>query len=293
MTAAASPRPFASVEPFGAFPVPDGVDVVGLPARVGTLTAYRAEPASGEPRGVVLFVPGFTGSKEDFRTFVPLLAERGWQTWAYSQRGQADSAAPADPAAYSLDAFASDAVEVAALIGGGRPVHLIGHSLGGVVARAAAIASPASFASVTLLCSGPHGWPGRHQDTTDTVAAHGSIGLWNRDNPHTVGLPDDRLTPDEAFLRLRAARTSSDNLLAGAEILRTQPDTTAELRATSLPALVAHGEFDDAWPIDDQRDMAVRLGARYAVIPGGAHSPQLEAPAATAATLDDFLTSVS
>ncbi|GAA1447042.1 alpha/beta fold hydrolase [Leifsonia poae] len=293
MTAPASGPSFARIEPFGAQPVPDGVEVLGLPSTAGTLTAYRARPSAAPTRGVVLIVPGFTGSKEDFRTFLPLLAAQGWEAWSYSQRGQADSAAPAGIGSYALDAFASDAVAAAELLGEGRPVHLVGHSFGGIVAQAAAIASPASFASVTMLCSGPHGWPGRHQETSDTVAAHGSIGLWDRDNPHTIGLPDDRLTPDEAFLRLRAARTSSDNLLAAAEILRTHSDTTDELRAAGLPALVAHGEFDEAWPIADQRDMAERLGARYTVIPGGAHSPQLEAPAATAAALDDFFTSVS
>ncbi|MFF2050207.1 alpha/beta fold hydrolase [Leifsonia sp. NPDC058194] len=279
---------FAPLPPFGALPVPSGVDVVGLPARVGTLSAFHATP-DGDSRGTLLIVPGFTGSKEDFRDFLPLLAARGWNAWAYSQRGQADSAAPAGVAAYALDAFAFDAVEVAGLVGDGRPVHLLGHSFGGVVARAAAIASPASFLSLTMLCSGPHGWPGRHEDTTATVAESGSIGLWYRDNPQTRGLADDALTPELAFLRLRAARTASDNLLAGAEILRSEEDTTEALRATGLPVLVAHGEHDDKWPIAAQRDMAERLGARYSVLAGGAHSPQLEAPEATLAALDAFL----
>ena len=51
---------------------------------------------------------------------------------------------------------------------------------------------------------------------------------------------------------------------------------------------IAHGEFDEAWPIDWQRDMAEQLEARYTVIPIGAHSPQLEAPDATAVALARF-----
>ncbi|GAB3585767.1 alpha/beta hydrolase [Leifsonia lichenia] len=284
---------FASVAPFGALPVPAGVEVVGIPAAVGTLTALHA-PATGarDARGTVLFVPGFTGSKEDFRTFLPLLAAEGWDVWAYSQRGQADSAAPSGVESYRLDALAADTVEVARLIGDGQAVHLIGHSLGGVVAREATIAAPDAFASFTMLCSGPTGWPGRHQQTTDTVSESGSIGLWNRDNPHTVGQSDSALTPDEAFLRLRAERTSSDNLLAGAEILRADHDTTDALRASGVPVLVAHGEFDDAWPIPMQQHMAERLGASYAVIEGGHHSPQLEAPEATVSALTTFLSTI-
>ncbi|WP_104090256.1 alpha/beta fold hydrolase [Arthrobacter sp. GMC3] len=272
---------------FGAPAVPDGVAVVGIPARIGQLTAYHAEPV-GESRGTVLLVPGFTGSKEDFRNFLPLISARGWDVWAYSQRGQGDSVGPAGIENYALGLLASDALEVAEIVGKGDPVHLLGHSFGGIVAPEAAIACPEAFLSLTVLCSGPHGWPGRHEDTSRAVAAGGSIGLWSRDNPHTLGLADDLLTPEEAFLRLRAARTSSDSLLAAAQILRTHADRGAEIAATELPVLIAHGEHDEAWPIEWQRAMAGRIGADYAVIPAAAHSPQLEAPGATAVVLDKF-----
>lgn len=272
---------------FGDYETPDGVLIVGIPVGVGQLTGYHASPA-GTPRGTVLFVPGFTGSKEDFRTFLPLLAAQGWDAWAYSQRGQADSAGPEGVENYALELFASDVLEVAAVVGNGARVHLVGHSFGGIVAPEAVMTGPAVFLSLTLLCSGPHGWPGRHSDTTATVAEAGSIGLWNRDNPHTVGVADELLTEDEAFLRLRAARTKSENLLAGAEILRTHSDKSGDIAGTGLPVLIAHGEDDEAWPTDWQRAMAARMGAGYAVIPGGAHSPQVEAPAATAVVLDRF-----
>jgi pimeloyl-ACP methyl ester carboxylesterase len=285
------PQMFPTIDAFGADEVPAGVEVVGIPAAVGTLTAFHAAPSeTDETLGTVLILPGFTGSKEDFRSFLPLLVARGWDVWAYSQRGQADSVDPAGIENYRLEDFAADAVEVAGLVGSGHPVHLVGHSFGGVVARAAAIASPASFASVTLLCSGPHGWRDRHDDTSRTVSESGSIGLWNRDNPGLVDLPDTQLTAEQAFLRLRASRTSSDNLLAAAEILASDPGSTGELLATALPVHIAHGEFDEAWPIDWQRDMANELGARYTVIPEGAHSPQLEAPDATASALAHFFT---
>ncbi|WP_104110064.1 alpha/beta fold hydrolase [Arthrobacter sp. N199823] len=275
------------IEAFGAPAVPDGVSVVGIQAGVGQLTAYHAEPA-GESRGTVLIVPGFTGSKEDFREFLPRLSALGWDVWAYSQRGQGDSVGPPGLENYTLELFAADVLEVAAIIGHGDPVHLLGHSFGGIVAPEAAIARPGGFLSLTVLCSGPHGWPGRHSDTSETLAQGGSIGLWNRDNPHTLGLADDSLTPEEAFLRLRAARTSNENLVSGAEILRTHVDRSAEITATGLPVLIAHGEHDDAWPVEWQQAMAGRIGADYQVIAAGAHSPQLEASGATAVVLDQF-----
>ncbi|TFD77290.1 alpha/beta hydrolase [Cryobacterium sp. Sr8] len=278
---------YAPTDPFGRMPVPSGVEVVALSLPVGLLTALHARPV-GAPRGVVLFVPGFTGSKEDFLDFLPLVAAEGWEAWAYSQRGQADSVAPVGVDEYSLDAFAGDLLAVARQVGQGRPVHLVGHSFGGIVARAAAIASPALFADITLLCSGPHGWPRRNAKNAALVRAKGSAAWWDRDNPLLVGRPDDELTADQAFRRLRLARTSDENLLGAIRILADETDTTADLAATALPVLVAHGVDDAAWPQDWQRAMAARLDAPYLVIPGAAHSPQRENPGATAAVLHDF-----
>lgn len=278
------------IEHFGGMPLREGSDAFALELPAGRLTALRAVPVGGA-RGVVLWVPGFTGSKEDAHEILPRLADAGWEAWAYSQRGQADSARPVDDD-YSLAALAADAVEVARIVGARTPVHLIGHSLGGVVARAAVIQEPARFASLTLLCSGPKGWPGRHDDTTETVARSGSLGLWERDNPGDVDATDEELGAFEAFFRHRAAATADENLLQGASILRSEEDSTDALRATGVPVLVAHGEHDDKWPIPWQRDMAERLGARYVVIPGGAHSPQAEAPEATLDSLTSFYSSL-
>ncbi|WP_166982509.1 alpha/beta fold hydrolase [Paramicrobacterium fandaimingii] len=290
MSAGSAPVQFDPVAPFGGDTVPMGIEVVGVPAAAGILTAYNARGIthSAEARKPVVIIPGFTGSKEDFRTLVPLLAERRWPVVVYSQRGQADSAAPLGVHNYRLDDFVADAVIVATRVGGGRPVHLVGHSFGGIVAQHAALAEPALFRSVTLLCSGPYGWPGRHADTMRIVADRGSIGLWERDHPGRLALSDAELGAESAFLRARARATSRDNLLAGAQILRDQVDVTDQLRRTGIPLHVAHGEFDDKWPINDQHGMAERLGASYSVIAGGAHSPQLEAADATTAALDGF-----
>ncbi|PZE78272.1 alpha/beta fold hydrolase [Curtobacterium sp. MCBD17_019] len=277
-----------TVPPFGDLPTPDGVDVVGVDLPVGRLTAYRGLP-DGPSRGSVLLVPGFTGSKEDFRPLVPLLRDAGWSVLAMSRRGQGDSAAPADPAAYTLDEEAADVVRVAALVDDGAPVHLLGHSLGGVIARAAAVASPSAFRSVTMLCSGPHGWPNRMFLARRLAAEQGNRALFDAQNPIAIGVADAALDQATRFARMRMDRSSTVGITTTAAILELADDTTAALRDTGLPTLVAHGEDDAAWPQVWQHDMAERLGARYAVIPDSAHSPAIEAPEATARLLDGFL----
>ncbi|GHS89616.1 alpha/beta hydrolase [Actinomycetota bacterium] len=268
------------------------VDHLLVTTAAGPLTAVRARPATQPVRGQALLVPGFTGSKEDFLPLLPLLAARGWDVLAYSQRGQADSAhaTPDEVGSYGLDDFARDALVVAAaLAADGAPgvgrVHLLGHSFGGVVARAAALLSPGSFADLTLLCSGPHGWPDRKADVVAALEAHPEASTWELDHRDD---PTAAADPEQAFFRERAARTSRASLLGALAILQDTTDTTAALAATGLPVLVAHGEADDAWPQAWQQAMATTLGARYTVIPGAGHLPNTEAPEATAAELRTF-----
>lgn len=281
---------FPSASVFGELPVPDGVETVAVDLPVGRLTAYRVVPR-GEVLGTVLVVPGYTGSKEDFRIAMPLFAEAGYEAVIVSRRGQADSAAPTTPTEYTLDEEARDIVRIAALLADGRPVHLVGHSLGGVIGRAAAIASPESFASYTMLCSGPHGWANRKYLERHLVAEQGNRALFDAVNPVTLGLDDAALTaldPDLAFVRMRMERTSPLSVIAGGLLLEDPSDTTDALRATGLPVMVAHGEFDAAWPIPWQRDMAERLGARYEIVAAAFHSPQIETPEVTVSLLADF-----
>jgi pimeloyl-ACP methyl ester carboxylesterase len=279
--------------------LPAGVDRTTLPAAHGELAAIVAEPSAPASAGGptdVLCVPGYTGSKEDFAPVLPLLAAAGLRTWAIDLRGQYHSRGDdsTDPAVFRRDALAGDVASLVARLG--RP-HLVAHSYGGIVSRAAVLAG-ARPASLSMLGSGPAGIQGNRLfliEAMQPILADGGVeAVWaaaeavNANDPRSAGAPADV----QAFLAERFLASPAAALRAMGEDLRDEPDQVAALaeiaRSAGIPLFVAHGQDDDAWPPEVQRDMAERLGAAYAVIPDSLHSPAVEAPEATAAALLGF-----
>lgn len=266
----------------------------------GPLAALECPARPGPRHGCALLVPGFTGSKEDFLAVLEPLSRRGFLVLALDLRGQYESPGPDEESAYRLDRLAADVLEVATALAEeyGDP-HLLGHSLGGLVVRAAVLAG-APAASVTLLDSGPGPIPdAKHPmllalraalpeaDLEDVWTAKEALDRadgWQPPSPEVL-----------AFLHGRFVANSPWGLRAKAGILLDAPDRTEDL-ARAVPGdrlLVAYGEWDDAWSPQEQAAMARRLSAREVVLAGCAHSPAAEDPDATATVLAEFWTSVS
>lgn len=256
--------------------------------RIAALVCEPDEPA----RSTVLLVPGFTGSKEDFRLLLEPLADAGHRAVAVDQRGQFQSPGTDDIADYTTTALGRDLLAVVDALGG-EPVHLVGHSFGGLVSRAAVLAQPESFHSLVLMGSGPAGLTGPRVDVLPLMRP-----LLEQGMPALVEAVDQLNAADQrwlaldssvqGFLRDRMLASSARALLGMADSLTGEPDRVEELRATGLRVLVLHGESDDAWTPALQTEMAVRLGAAHAVVPDAAHSPAVENPDATLEALLSF-----
>jgi len=280
--------------------LPDCARPVRLATARGERAALVATPAGGvEPAGTAILVPGFTGSKEDFIDVLEPLAAAGYEVVAYDQRGQfesPDDSGDGEPlsAATVVEQLASDVVAVADTVAAESPVHVVGHSMGGLVARGVALARPDRVASLTLLCSGPSALPAAQQGALQTLVAalddHSLEQVWQAkaqlDRANGVAEPPAEV---QDFLHRRFVANSPAALVAKATMLMEEPDRVdalaAVLGARGLPALVLVGEDDDAWPVDCQADMARRLGAGLVVIPGAGHSPAVDQPLATAEAL--------
>ena len=247
-------------------------------------------------RGTVLMVAGYTGSKEDFAPLLAPLAEAGYRVVALDQRGQYESPGPEDPARYSVEELGSDVLAVAAVLReeSGEPLHLVGHSFGGIVCRAAVLADPSAFTSFTLLGSGPSQLAGRRAELLDHLGPlldAGGVPLVH-ETLEQVAMTDPRAqavpAPTREFYSRRFLRNSGAGLRGMADAMLAEPDRVAELAAAGVPLLVAHGEADDAWLPHVQADMAQRLGARHEVINNAIHSPAVENPPRTLEVLVDF-----
>ena len=264
------------------------------------LAAGGEAPAS--PAGWVIFVPGFTGSKEDFIALPPELAAHGIGLLSYDQLGQYESDGSDRPQDHALPQLAADLAEVidqaAHRFGRSDPPHLVGHSFGGLVAQQAVASRLVRPASLVLLCTGPGALPPRRRGPLpDMLQAlpHASLAeLWQV----KLALDAARLDPVDdgqmpspvvmSFLEQRWLRNHPTQLEQFARILLEQEPMTAALAdvvRAGLPTTVVWGEHDDAWPIPIQQAMAAELGAATIEIPGGGHSPNADAPAALVAAL--------
>ncbi|MEV5430180.1 alpha/beta hydrolase [Streptomyces sp. NPDC052701] len=271
-----------------------------LPTSRGEFAVVDVPAAPGtEPRGVALLLPGFTGSKEDFTLLHGPLAARGYRSVAVDGRGQYESDGPEDDeTAYAQRELARDVLAQAEALG--TPVHLVGHSLGGQIARAAVLADHSPFRSLTLMASGPAEISVSQQQRVkllrDALAVMSMAQVWGviqaMGPPEEVGGPARGIGGRE-HLRRRWLGTKPAQLLATGRQLCTEPDRVAELAAVPLPFHVLSGTHDDTWPVALLDRMALRLNARRTVVEGAEHSPNVDQPLPTARALADFWDAVA
>ena len=289
--------------------LPERVRSTFLTTSRGQFAVLEAQPARGVSyRRPAVLIPGYTGSKENFLPILEPLAAAGRMVVAVDLRGQYQSPHAASRRGYAPSALAADVLAIAdAVSADSGGVHLVGHSMGGLIAREAALQNSARLLSLTLLGSGPGVIggqravalrdvltmldPGDGADTDDVNRLTAMVRQAWHEQHEPQARADGAHDHVIAFLKERMLRTCPVSLIVLAKYLLNCPDRTDDLArvvGAGLPAMVVYGENDDAWPPPEQDLMATRLGADRVCIPGAAHSPAIEAPVTTSSIFTTF-----
>ncbi|MFJ1797118.1 3-oxoadipate enol-lactonase [Kitasatospora griseola] len=250
----------------------------------GVRIAYRLDGDEGKP---VLLLSNSIGT--DLHMWdgqVPALAEH-FRLLRYDARGHGASDVPSGP--YSLDRLGRDAVELLDALGLQR-VHVLGLSLGGIVAQWLAIHVPERVDRLVL---------------SNTAAHLGPANRWDRPIAELLEAPDMQAAAD-TFLRnwfpaaMLDESNESNESNEGNEVvegfrrtlLATQREGVAgswaairdsDLRRTAAliasPTLVIAGEHDTVTSAAHGEEVAAAIpGARFTVLPA-VHLANVERPA--------------
>lgn len=257
-----------------------------MSARI-TFKAARGIVLAAERHGspeapVVLLLHGGGQTRKSWATAAQILASRGYQAINVDARGHGDSDWASD-GNYSLDALAGDVAAVAAAIG--KPLAIVGASMGGLAALCAIGSGNASLARslilvditlrpakagveriVAFMTGHPNGF-GSLEEASAAIAAYNPRRTQEKD---PAGLAK--------VLRLRA--DGRYHWHWDPQFLRPRPEhaeswSTAALQAASqvvLPTLLVRGEHSDIVDDDGVAEL-VRLipHARVHDVPGAGH----------------------
>jgi pimeloyl-ACP methyl ester carboxylesterase len=262
----------------------------------GGITHYElAGPDTGE---LVVLIPGLTIPLFYWDQLAELLHARGFRTLAYSAygRGYSDRAR----ATYDESLFVGQLEQLVGALGLAGPRHVVGSSMGALVAMASVLGDPASVRTLTLI--GPAGLSNQPPALirrsgggvlTATLGRYvGRRGLLGHLS-HNVF--DER---DAAQLRemvIDAYRFEGSVYALFSTViefpLTDRRSLYREVAGHGLPTLLLWGEHDRVTPIVSLPEARALLGSATAsaVVPNSGHMAPLERPGVVAKQLADFI----
>jgi len=279
---------------------------------VGTFRHEDVELAYDESGSVeaepVLLLSGVGSSRQQWRPFVPALADRH-RVFTLDYRGHGDSShAPA--ASYTLTHYGADALAFVEEVLQ-RPAVLVGHSLGGVVAHYAACSRPELVRALFLVDpplfprggnDGQHVsgyFPGVRQ-ALRAARAHGATAQQYAETLRSLAPPagqaalcdflSDEILHDMAEQQLRFDPEIFTPPIEGTVFDGLEPTRRISCAVTVLRA--DPGKIAEFTADDERRFLAVNPHATVHVVPGAGHIVHADAPEEFTERLTAFLRSI-
>lgn len=243
----------------------------------------------------VLMIQGLGGRAADWASVPNALASR-FQVITFDNRGTGKSDKPDEE--YRLETMADEAVGVLdAIAGASTAAHVVGISMGGMIAQLVAVRHPRRVKQLVLLSTAPGG----PHTVAPTPAAM------------TALMPDLTKPPEEIVRSAMAAITAPGFASTHPEVVRDivatamsaptpqfvfarqmqaimTSDRYERLAEITAPTLVIHGDADPLVPLANGELLARRIpGAKLLTLRGCGHLAMWEQPRELNAALLEFL----
>jgi 3-oxoadipate enol-lactonase len=242
----------------------------------------------------VLFLHGIGGNRANWDG---QLATFGGPFRAVSLdfRGYGDSD---DVQTLAFDDFVADVERVLDAVGAPR-AHVVGLSMGGLVAQAVYARIPDRVLSLSLVACRSGAQPVLPGARRDTFVAE-RLGPLREGGPEALArslapaLIGSRTSPDAAERVMASLRKLRPDSYARVMDARMRIEPFLDPGSIRVPVLVVGSDEDKVAPLPQMRELAAAIpGARLAVIEGAGHLINIEKPAEFDAALGGFLESVA
>jgi pimeloyl-ACP methyl ester carboxylesterase len=266
-------------------------------AAINDIEMYYEE--HGDPAAEpLLLIMGFMMNAAAWASQIPALAER-YHVIAFDNRGAGRTTQP--DGAYTIPQMAGDA---AALLDhlGIASAHIIGASMGGMIAQEYAIRYPARVRSLVLACTTPGG---PHSAGYETMMATSAEGLAIEDTQAAMTgdrikemllqlfTPEFLASPGPGFAQMAGSFIQYPQTATGMKgqiaAIRAH-DTYDRLQRITAPALVIAGDADTLVDARNSPILAERIpNAVLHMLPGQRHGFTAEKPEETNRIIMEFL----
>jgi pimeloyl-ACP methyl ester carboxylesterase len=241
-----------------------------------------------KPGDAVILLHGYADSHREFSQFAKTFP-RNFHVFLLDQRGQGDSSKP--DCCYGLrNDFARDVVAFMDSQGI-QQAHLVGHSMGGVIAQSVAMDFPERVRSLVLIATAPtvagNPFALSFKPLVDSlvdpiptaVALQFQQLLLFRDVPDTVlntSVTDTLKVPARILQAMLASQLSENR--------------TGELGRIQAPTLILYGDKDIVFSLADQQKLDSGIpDSRLIVYPQTGHRPQTERSVEVGRDIASFL----
>ena len=249
------------------------------------------EHGSGPP---IVLIMGLSFSHEMWYRVLPCLTS-SYRVILHDNRGVGRSDTPSGP--YRIKQMARDAVAVMSAAGADK-AHVMGASMGGMIAQELALLHPERVASLLLGCTSHGGilarWPKfvrprgsiRQSESNRRTRERALIPLLYADST-----PLERIHEDlDVHRRCAVTNRGVINQLAGILLW----SSYRRLPRIGVPTLVVHGDQDRLVPPANGKVVASRIpGAKFQLLPKAGHILMTDQPDACERLMLDFLQQVS